>query len=189
MKNKKRCSWPMGNDLMVKYHDEEWGTPVRGDRKLFEFFLLDTFQAGLSWQTILNKRQNFKKAYDNFDFNKIAKYTRKDFNRLMKDAGIIRNRLKIEASIINAKKVLEVRQEFGTFDKYIWQFTGGKTKINKWKTLKQIPATSKESDEMSYDLKKRGFKFVGSTTMYAFMQGAGMVNDHTVNCFRHNKVK
>jgi len=174
---------------MLKYHDEEWGVPVHSDRKLFEFFLLDTFQAGLSWQIILNKRKSFKKAYDNFDFNKIAKYTKKDFNRLMGDVGIIRNRLKIEASIINAKKVLEVRREFGTFDHYIWQFTKGKQKVNKWKSLKQIPPTSKESDEMSYDLKKRGFKFVGSTTMYAFMQGAGMVNDHTQKCFRHKEVQ
>jgi|TARA_B100002003_G_scaffold209284_1_gene204434 DNA-3-methyladenine glycosylase I len=184
---KNRCSWPLGNDLMIKYHDEEWGTPVHNDRKLFEFFLLDTFQAGLSWQIILNKRKNFRKAFDNFDFNKVAKYTKKDLNRLMKEAGIIRNRLKIEAAIINAQKVLEVRKEFGSFDKYLWQFK--EDKINKWKRLKQIPATSKESDALSKDLKNRGFKFVGSTTIYAFMQGVGLVNDHTINCFRYDELK
>lgn len=183
---KNRCSWPLGNDLMVKYHDEEWGTPIHNDRKLFEFFLLDTFQAGLSWQTILNKRKNFKKAFNNFDFNKIAKYTKRDFNRLMKDAGIIRNKLKIEAAIINAQKVIEIRKEFGSFDKYLRQF---KKRTNRWKTLKQIPATSKESDVLSKDLKERGFKFVGSTIIYAFMQGVGLVNDHTINCFRYNEIK
>jgi len=185
----KRCEWPGNNELMTKYHDEEWGTPVHDDRKLFEFLVLDAFQAGLSWQIILNKRENFRKAFHNFDARKISQYTAKDTARLLADAGIVRNRLKIAATIENAKCFLAVQKEFGSFDRYIWQFTGGKTKRNRWKTLQEIPAKSPESDAMSKDLQARGFKFVGSTICYAFMQAAGMVNDHVVGCFRHKQVR
>lgn len=183
----KRCPWPGNDDLMVKYHDEEWGVQLHDDRKLFEFLILDTFQAGLNWKIILYKRKNFEKAFDKFNVKKIAKYTENDFERLMNDVGIIRNRLKIRAAITNAQKFLEVKKEFGSFDKYIWQFTNYKTINNKCKTLKDILAISKESDAMSKDLKNRGFKFVGSTICYAFMQAAGMVNDHLVDCFRYRK--
>ena len=169
---------------MIKYHDEEWGVPLHDDKKLFEFFVLDAFQAGLSWSTILNKRENFRKAFDGFDYKKIAKYSDKDFERLIMDAGIIRNRLKILATIENAKQFMEIQKEFGSFDKYIWGFVNGKPLVNNFKSLKEIPAKTEISDEMSKDLKKRGFKFVGSTICYAFMQAAGLVNDHTLNCFR-----
>lgn len=185
---KKRCPWCLSSDLMIKYHDEEWGTPVHDDRKLFEFLLLDAFQAGLSWSTIINKRKNFKKAFDNFDYKKIAKYDKRKINSLLKDEGIIRNKLKILSSIENAKRLMEVQKEFGSFDKYIWQFTGGKTLTNQWRHQKHAPATSKESDAMSKDLRARGFRFVGSTICYAFMQAAGMVNDHLVDCHRHKEV-
>jgi DNA-3-methyladenine glycosylase I len=174
---------------MIEYHDKEWGVPLHDDRKLFEFIILDAFQAGLSWNTILNKRKNFENAFDNFDAVKISKYTEKKFDSLMNDAGIIRNRLKIQSTITNAKAFLLVQKEFGSFDKYIWQFTGGKTKINKWKSLKEMPARSAESDAMSKDLLKHGFKFVGSTICYAFMQAAGMVNDHIVSCTRYKEVQ
>lgn len=184
----KRCAWPANNAAMIEYHDTEWGVPVHDDRKLFEFMILDAFQAGLNWQIILNKRANFRKAFHNFNARKIAKYTAADVRRLRADAGIIRNRAKIKATISNAKLFLQVQKEFGSFDKYIWQFTGGKTKVNKWKGMKQIPATSKESDAMSQDLYARGFRFVGSTICYAFMQAAGMVNDHTTECFRYRKL-
>ncbi|MEO8663908.1 MAG: DNA-3-methyladenine glycosylase I [Ignavibacteria bacterium] len=186
-----RCGWclPKGdappNELMIKYHDEEWGTPVHDDRKLFEFLILDAFQAGLSWSTIINKRGNFRKAFDNFDYKKIAKYNKEKTDKLLNDAGIIRNRLKIYASIENAKVFMNIQKEFGSFDKYIWQFTGGKTKQNELRSLKHVQATSKESDAMSKDLIKRGFKFAGSTICYAFMQAAGMVNDHIEDCFRY----
>jgi len=173
---------------MIKYHDKEWGVPVHDDRLLFEYMILDGFQAGLSWNTVLKKRENFQKAFANFDPKKIAKYGEKDYNRLLFDAGIIRNRAKINAAILNAKKFLEVQKEFGSFDKYIWQFVGGKPIINKFKKLSDIPAKTKESDEVSKDLIKRGFKFVGSTICYAFMQAAGMVNDHLIDCFCHDKV-
>ena len=186
--NKKICAWVNKNPLMVKYHNTEWGVPVYNDKKIFEFFVLDCFQAGLSWEIILNKRANFKKAFDNFDYKKIAKYTSRDTKRLLADAGIIRNRLKIAAAITNAQKFLETQAEFGSFSKYIWQFVGGKPKINKFKKITDLPATSRESDAMSKDLKERGFKFVGSTTIYAFMQGAGLVNDHTIDCWRHKEV-
>jgi DNA-3-methyladenine glycosylase I len=185
---KKRCSWPGNNPLMIKYHDEEWGVPLHDDRKLFEFFVLDAFQAGLSWAIVLNKREGFRKAFHNFDPAKISKYTEKDYDRLRNDPSIIRNRAKIRGTMINAQKFLEVKKEFGSFDKYIWQFTKGKTIKNKWKDIKQIPASSKESDAMSEDLKKRGFKFVGSTICYAFMQAAGMINDHMTNCYRYDEV-
>lgn len=184
----KRCAWPADNAAMIKYHDTEWGTPVHDDRKLFEFMILDAFQAGLNWQIILNKRKNFRQAFHNFNARKISKYTARDVQRLRRDPGIIRNRAKIKATISNAKLFLQVQQEFGSFDRYIWRFTGGKTKVNAWKWMKQIPATSKESDAMSKDLYDRGFRFVGSTICYAFMQAAGMVNDHTTECFRYKQV-
>lgn len=189
MKEKESCSWPSSNPLMIEYHDKEWGVQLHDDNKLFEFMILDAFQAGLSWSTILNKRDNFRKAFDNFDPVKVSKYKEKKIEKLLNDAGIIRNKLKIHAAVINAGKFLEVQNEFGTFDKYIWQFTGGKQKVNRFRTIKEIPAKSFESDAMSKDLIKRGFKFVGSTICYAFMQAAGMVNDHTVTCFRHKEVQ
>lgn len=188
LKNHKRCEWSEGSDLMTKYHDKEWGVPVHNDRLLFEFLILEGFQAGLSWQTILNKRQNFKKAFDNFDYKKIAKYKQPKINKLMQDAGIIRNRLKIAGAVKNAKAFMQVQKEFGSFDKYIWGFTGNKSIVNKHKSWKGIPATTKISDELSKDLKSRGFTFVGPTIMYAHMQATGMVNDHIVNCFRYRKV-
>ena len=188
-KENKDCTWPSTNPLMIEYHDKEWGVPLHNDRKLFEFIILDAFQAGLSWNTILNKRKNFEKAFDNFDVRKISKYTEKKFESLMNDAGIIRNRLKIQSTITNAKAFLLVQKEFGSFDKYIWQFTGGKTIVNRWKSLSEMPARSKESDAMSKDLLNRGFKFVGSTICYAFIQAAGMVNDHIVSCTRYKEVQ
>lgn len=188
-KENKNCEWTGNNPLMIEYHDKEWGVPLHDDRKLFEFIILDAFQAGLSWNTIINKRKNFRKAFDNFDAKKISKYNEKKYESLMNDAGIIRNQLKIRATITNAKAFLEVQKEFGSFDKYIWQFTGGKTIVNKWKTLNELPARTKESDAMSKDLQKRGFKFVGSTICYAFMQAAGMVNDHLVQCRRYKEVQ
>jgi len=179
-----KCEWCLGSELMIKYHDEEWGVPLHDDKGLFEFFVLDAFQAGLSWSTILNKRENFRKAFDGFDYEKIAKYDEKDFERLVNDVGIIRNRLKILATIENAKQFMKIQEEFGSFDKYIWRFVNHKPLVNNFKTMKEIPAKTEISDEMSKDLKKRGFKFVGSTICYAFMQAAGLVNDHTVDCFK-----
>ena len=185
----KRCEWPTDDEDMIEYHDKEWGTPLHDDKKLFEYLLLDTFQAGLSWRTILKKRGNFAKAFHGFDAEKISKYTEKDFKRLMNNAGIIRNKLKILGTIENAKKFLEMQKEFGSFDKYIWQFTGHKTIKNRFKSLKELPAKTEVSDEMSKDMKEKGFKFVGSTICYAFMQGAGLVNDHVVDCFRYREVQ
>ena len=182
--NKQRCAWPGENELMIQYHDKEWGVPLHEDKKLFEFLILDAFQAGLSWQIILKKRIGFQKAFHNFNAKKIAQYKEQDVQRLMQDEGIIRNQLKIRSTITNAQKFLETQKEFGSFDKYIWQFTNHKTIHNKWKSIKELPAKTKESDAMSLDLKKQGFKFVGSTICYAFMQAAGMVNDHTSDCFR-----
>jgi DNA-3-methyladenine glycosylase I len=173
---------------MIEYHDTEWGVPVHDDRKLFEFMVLDAFQAGLSWSIVLKKRENFRKAFSDFEYTKIAKYNQKKIDRLIADPGIIRNKLKIAATVANARAFLRIQSEFGSFDKYIWSFTGGKTIKNKWKTLAQIPVSTKESDAMSKDLKTRGFKFVGSTICYAFMQAAGMVNDHLVSCFRYKEV-
>ncbi|MBT6691777.1 DNA-3-methyladenine glycosylase I [Candidatus Parcubacteria bacterium] len=187
MAEKKRCQWPSDDRLMIEYHDKEWGLPVHDDQLLFEYLVLDAFQAGLSWRTVLYKRENFRKAFDNFNAKKIAKYTQQDENKLLQNAGIIRNKLKIKATITNAQKFLEVQREFGSFDKYIWQFTKHKIIKNKHQKLGDIPATSPESDVMSIDLKKRGFKFVGSTICYAFMQAAGMVNDHIIDCFRYRK--
>ncbi len=186
--NKKRCSWCGNDPLYVEYHDTEWGVPVYDDDKLFEFLMLETFQAGLSWITILRKRENFRKAFDHFDYKKIAQYDEKKYESLMRDAGIIRNKLKIKATITNAQKFMEVQREFGSFSKYIWSFTGGKQIKNKYKNHSEIPATTTLSDIISKDLKKRGFKFVGSTVIYAHMQATGMVNDHVVSCFRYDKV-
>ena len=185
---KHRCTWTKNNPYNIKYHDIEWGVTVHDDKKLFEYLLLDSFQAGLSWLTILKKRENFRKAFDNFDYKKIAGYDVEKINNLMNDVGIIRNKLKIKAAISNAKAFLEIQKEFGTFDKYIWQFVNHKTIKNSFKSWEEIPATSKESDIMSKDLKKRGFKFVGSTICYAFMQATGMINDHEVTCFRYNQI-
>lgn len=188
MKNLTRCPWPKDDELMIKYHDEEWGVPVHNDRKLFEFLLLEGFQAGLSWRTILHKRKNFRKAFDNFDFNKIAEYDKRKINSLMKDEGIIRNKLKIQAAVTNAKAFIQIRKEFGTFDKYIWSFVNYKPIINKFKSSEELPARTELSDKISDDLKKRGFKFVGSTVIYAHMQATGMVNDHLVSCYRYKKL-
>lgn len=179
------CEWHRNDPLMKSYHDHEWGRKVTDDQKHFEFMILDCFQAGLSWKTILYRREGFRKAFKNFDYKKVAKFGKKDFDRLMKDEGIIRNRQKIEASIKNAKAFIEVQKEFGSFNKYIWQFTNGKTVINKHKKTATIKPTSKESDAMSKDLKQRGFAFVGSTICYAYMQAAGMVNDHLVSCEKY----
>ncbi len=182
-----RCRWA-SNEWNIAYHDEEWGVPVHDDRLLFEFLILEGAQAGLSWDTILRKRENYRKAFDNFDVARVARYDAKKVRSLLADAGIVRNRLKISATIDNARAFLKVQEEFGSFDKYIWQFVGGKPKLNQWKTLKNLPAKTAESDAMSKDLKKRGFRFVGSTICYAFMQAVGMVNDHATTCFRYKQV-
>ncbi|MBI1784597.1 DNA-3-methyladenine glycosylase I [Candidatus Sumerlaeota bacterium] len=183
-----RCPWPADDPLMIAYHDREWGVPVHDDRLHFEFMILDAMQAGLSWRTVLHKRENFRRAFHNFDPERVARYGARDRTRLLKNAGIIRNRAKIEAAIVNAREFLEVQEEFGSFDKFIWQFTGGKTVRNRHRTIKDLPATSLESDVMSRELKIRGFKFVGSTICYAYMQAAGMVNDHLVGCFRYQEI-
>lgn len=185
---KTRCVWPGTNPLMVRYHDVEWGTPLHDDKRLFEFLILDTFQAGLSWSTILNKRINFGKAFNGFDAKKIAAYTETDVARLLNDVGIIRNRLKVRAAITNAQQFLRIKKEYGSFNTYIWQFTKGKTIDNHLTTHDGSPTHSDESDAMSKQLKKDGFKFVGTTICYAFMQAAGMVNDHTTNCFRYREI-
>lgn len=184
----KRCSWPANHQLAIIYHDQEWGLPVHNDYKHFEFLLLDAFQAGLSWNTILNKRTHFREAFDNFDFYVIARYDEEKYRDLLKDAGIIRNKLKIKAAISNAVAFIKIIEEFGTFDAYIWQFVNYKTLVNNFSEPKGIPDRSKESDAMSKDLLKKGFRFVGSTICYAYMQAAGMVNDHLVTCFRHQEV-
>ncbi len=186
---KKSCSWPTDDPLMIKYHDKEWGVPVHNDKILFEFLMLEGFQAGLSWRTVLYKRENFRKAFDNFDFNKVAKYNKRKINSLLKDEGIIRNKLKVESAVTNANAFLEARKEFGTFNKYIWSFVNGKPIQNKFKSLKQLPARTELSDLISKDLKKREFKFVGTTIIYAHMQATGMVNDHIIECFRYKEVK
>jgi DNA-3-methyladenine glycosylase I len=179
-----RCAWASG-ELLLRYHDEEWGVPVHDDRTLFEFLILEGAQAGLSWNTILNKRENYRKAFDGFDPKRIARYDRRKVDRLLRDPGIVRNKLKIASTIANAGVFLRVQEEFGGFDRYIWQFVGGKPRVNSPKSMKQVPARTPESDAMSKDLKKRGFNFVGSTICYAFMQAVGMVNDHVVECFRY----
>jgi DNA-3-methyladenine glycosylase I len=188
-KSVRRCPWPSDDPLIVAYHDTEWGVPLHDDQKLFEYIVLDGAQAGLSWSTVLRKRENYRSAFHGFDPKIVARYTEKDVKRLLNDDGIIRNRLKITSTITNAKMLLQIRQEFGSFDAYIWQFTGYKTVQHRIRRLTEIPATSEESDAMSRDLKKRGFKFVGSTICYAFMQAAGMVNDHFVHCFRYREVQ
>ncbi len=185
---KTRCEWCGTDDLYVKYHDEEWGVPVHDDRKHFEFLILEGAQAGLSWLTVLRKRENYKKAFDNFDVIKVAKYSEKKIEKLLQNPGIIRNKLKVRSAVSNAKAFIEIQKEFGGFDKYIWGFVDNKPITNRWKTMEELPATSKESDALSKDLKKRGFKFVGSTIMYAHMQAIGMYNDHIVNCFRYNEL-
>lgn len=183
-----RCSWTNNNPYNNEYHDKEWGVPVHDDQKLFEFLVLDAFQAGLSWLTILKKRENFRKAFDDFDYKKIAEYNEKKEQELLKNKGIIRNKLKIKAIITNAKAFIKVQEEFGSFDVYIWSFVNNKTIKNSYNKLGEIPSTSKESDAMSKDMKNKGFKFVGSVICYAFMQAAGLVNDHEVSCFRYNEV-
>ena len=182
----KRCTWP-GNELAIRYHDEEWGVPLHDDQKLFEFLILEGAQAGLSWDTILRKRENYRKAFDDFDVNKVARYTDKKIEKLLQNEGIIRNRLKVASTVSNAKAFLKVQDEFGSFDKYIWSFLDGRPIVNKWTKTGQVPATSPESDLISKELKKRGFNFVGSTIMYAHMQATGMVNDHLVSCFRYKQ--
>src|SRR5437660_1671610 len=187
----RRCQWATmdSNPLMVEYHDKEWGVPVHDDRTLFEFLVLEGAQAGLSWQTVLNKRENYRKAFHTFELAKVARYNnKKDVQRLLRDPGIIRNRLKIRATINNAKQILGIRKEFDSFDKYIWEFVGGKPIKHRFESLSEIPATTRESDAMSKDLRKRGLRFVGPTICYAFMQAVGMVNDHTTNCFRYDTV-
>jgi len=186
-KNIVRCSWA-SNELSIAYHDEEWGVPMHDDRVLFEFLILEGAQAGLSWNTILQKRDNYRKAFDHFRPERVAKYDRKKTGALLRDPGIVRNRLKIAAAVANAKAFLAVQKEFGSFDRYIWQFVGGKPLVNNWDGLKGVPARTVESDALSKDLKKRGFKFVGTTICYAFMQAVGMVNDHVVGCFRYKQV-
>jgi DNA-3-methyladenine glycosylase I len=185
---KVRCSWTSG-ELSIRYHDEEWGVPVHDDRTLFEFLILEGAQAGLSWNTILNKRENYRQAFDNFDPQRIARYDRRKSQQLLRNPGIVRNQLKIASAVENAKAFLRVREQFGSFDRYIWQFVNGKPHVNKRKSLRQVPARTEQSDAMSKDLKRRGFNFVGSTICYAFMQAVGMVNDHCVDCFRYKALK
>ena len=189
MADKKRCEWVPANDpLYLKYHDEEWGVPLHDDIRLFELLILEGAQAGLSWKTVLNKRENYRKAFDDFDPEKISAYGESKIKSLLEDPGIIRNRLKINAAVQNAKAFLEVRKEFGSFDAYIWQFTGFKPKVNGWGSIKEVPAKTRDSDAMSKDLLKRGFTFVGSTICYSFMQATGMVNDHVKSCYRFGEI-
>ncbi len=183
-----RCPWAK-TDLYVKYHDTEWGVPIHDDRLLFEFLILEGAQAGLSWETILNKRENYREAFDGFEPAIVAKYGQRKLKSLLSDSGIVRNRLKIEATIQNAKMFLAVQKEFGTFEEYIWGFVGNEPKQNAWKSIKEVPAKTQESDALSKDLKRRGFKFVGSRICYAFMQAVGIVNDHLVGCFRHSELR
>lgn len=189
MKTKIRCNWPGEIPIMIEYHDKEWGNPMHSDRQHYEFLVLEAAQAGLSWLTILKRREGYRKAFADFDPKKVAQFDQRKIEKLLLDPGIIRNRLKVESAVHNAKLFLEVQKEFGTFDAYFWSFVGGKPIRNKWKTSKQIPATTKISDALSKDLKKRGFKFVGSTVLYAHMQAAGLVNDHLTTCFRYKEVQ
>lgn len=189
MPEKTICTWAQSHELNHHYHDTEWGVPLHDDRMLFEFLMLEGAQAGLSWLTILKKRENYRKAFDGFDAEKMARYSEKKLEKLMEDEGIIRNRLKIASAVLNAKAYLAVQKEYGSFDKYIWQFVGGKPVVNGWTSMSQVPAKTSQSDAMSKDLLKRGFKFVGSTICYAFMQATGMVNDHTVDCWRFKAVQ
>lgn len=187
--NQKRCEWCLDDPLYIAYHDDEWGVPLHNERKLFEMIVLEGAQAGLSWLTILRKRENYREAFDGFDPEKVAVYGRKDIERLLANPGIVRNRLKIEAAIGNARVYLDVCEAFGSFDRFLWQHVDYTPKQNHWKTLSDIPTQTKTSDLMSKDLKKRGFKFVGSTICYAYMQSIGMVNDHLVDCFRHKEIE
>jgi DNA-3-methyladenine glycosylase I len=189
VKEKIRCSWCVGKPLYEQYHDEEWGLPVYDDRKQFEFLVLESAQAGLSWWTILQRRENYRKAFANFDYKKVAKFSQARIEELILDASIIRNRMKIEATVNNAQRFLEVQKEFGSFSNYIWSFVGGKPINNRCKTMKEVAATSAESDALAKDMKKRGFKFLGSTTLYAHMQATGLVNDHIMDCHRHKLCK
>lgn len=182
-----RCSWA-GGPLMLAYHDKEWGVPVHDDRTLFEFLMLEGAQAGLSWETILKKRENYRRAFDNFDAARIARYSERDVERLLADAGIVRNRLKVAATVNNAQRTLEVREEFGSFEEYIWRFVGGRPIKNSFRAVSEVPSKTEESEAMSAELRRRGFKFIGSTICYAFMQAVGMVNDHTADCFRYAEV-
>ena len=186
---KNRCGWCLGDPLYEAYHDTEWGVPIYDDKTIFEFLILETFQAGLSWITVLRKRENFKKAFDNFDYKKISVYDNNKYESLLEDSGIIRNKLKIKATISNAQNFIKVQEEFGSFSKYIWSFVNNKPIQNKLTNYKSAPANTPISDSISKDLKKRGFKFVGSTVIYAYMQATGMVNDHEINCFRYKEVK
>ncbi len=188
MSNKQRCKWVGNNPIMIEYHDKEWGLPLYDDKKIFEAIVLDSFQAGLSWSTIMNKRENFRKAFANFDVEKVAKFKENKLQELLEDAGIIRNKLKIYASVTNAQEFIKVQKEFGSFSNYMWQFVNHKPIVNKHSHIKEVPASTKESDAMSKDMKKRGFKFCGTTICYAFMQAVGMINDHTVDCFRYKAV-
>jgi len=182
-----RCGWAK-NDLAIAYHDAEWGVPLHDDRRLFEFLILEGAQAGLSWDTVLKKRENYRQAFDDFDAEKMARYDEKKLNELLLNEGIVRNRLKIASAVSNAKSYLKIKDEFASFDSYIWAFVGGKPIVNAWKTPAEVPAKTSISDQMSKDLKRRGFNFVGSTIMYAFMQACGLVNDHSVSCFRYEEV-
>jgi DNA-3-methyladenine glycosylase I len=183
-----RCGWPSSDPLMIRYHDEEWGVPLHDDRKHYEFLVLDGAQAGLSWRTVLHKREAYRRAFANFDPAKVARFDGRKVRSLLADPGIIRNRLKVEGAIKNARAFLAAQEEFGRFDDYVWRFVDGTTRRNTWKTMKQVPARTAQSDAMSKDLKKRGFTFVGSTICYAYMQAAGMVNDHVIDCFRHQEL-
>jgi DNA-3-methyladenine glycosylase I len=185
----KRCTWVSDDPLMMQYHDREWGVPVHDDRKHFEFLVLEAAQAGLSWAIVLKKREGYRRAFAGFDPEKVARFTAGRIEKLVLDPEIIRNRMKIEAAVRNARALLKVQEEFGSFDSYCWHFVDGRPKLNRWKTMRQIPATSPESDSFSKDLKQRGFSFVGSTVMYAHMQAVGMVNDHLVDCFRYRKIR
>ncbi|MFZ5523146.1 MAG: DNA-3-methyladenine glycosylase I [Pseudomonadota bacterium] len=185
----KRCAWPGDDPLYRSYHDEEWGVPLHDDRRLFEFLILEGAQAGLSWITILRKRENYRAAFDGFDPARIARYDEGKIASLLQDPGIVRNRLKVAAAVTNARKFLDVQEEFGSFDAFIWRFVDGRPKQNKWRSLADIPASTPESDAMSRELKQRGFKFVGSTICYAHMQATGMVNDHTTDCYRHKELQ
>ncbi len=188
MKEKNRCAWGRMDELYIAYHDNEWGVPVYDDQKIFEFLVLESAQAGLSWITVLRKRENYRRAFAGFDPKRIAKFSQRDVEKLLGNAGIIRNRLKIEAAVNNARCFLEIQKEFGSFAKYIWGFVGGKPLRNKWKKISDLPVTTKEAEALSKDLKKRGFKFLGPTVIYAHMQATGMVNDHIVDCFRYHEV-
>src|SRR5215831_238302 len=189
MSERTRCLWPGDLPLMIEYHDTEWGTPLHDDRRHFEFLVLDAAQAGLSWRTVLTKRENYRKVYDGFDPAKVARYSERRIAKILQNPGIIRNRLKVESAVVNARNFLAIQEEFGTFDEFIWRFVDGRPRVNHFSLSSEIPARSAESDAMSKDLRARGFTFVGSTICYAYMQAAGLVNDHLVTCFRYDEVQ